>query len=180
MRSSASTGRTAWRPTPSGCRPRRTSWWRRSRRSGAIWRSWRRRGQTCALLWRPLPVRDTAFLLNTYSSFNQLCLQFEGSRKITFQGKLVLNLRVWTVLFSCPVLMLQSYMLLHTVISGSSTIYNHVLLFVCWTLFAELLINSLWCRVKCSSYLVYQQLRLKLNFLYVHVCGYICKFKWCS
>lgn len=42
---------------PSDSRPRRKSWWRRSKTSGTIWPSWRRRGETCARLWRLLLVR---------------------------------------------------------------------------------------------------------------------------
>ena len=58
----------------------------------------------------------------------------------------VLNLSVWNVLFSCPVLMLQSYFRIipcHQWVTFS--------FIVCRTLCAKLFINSLWFRAKLEN-----------------------------
>ena len=97
------------------------------------------------------------------------------------------NLSVWNGLFSCSLLkLLQNCSL--SLVSPHQIDYSRFLLFVCWTLCAELFINNLWCRVKLENFVfilpgvncsedftvgIFH--KMKLNFLYYCSCvGLIC------
>ena len=105
---------------------------------------------------------------------------------------------VWNGLFSWPVLMLWR------IIQNYSELFSQCLLFVCWTLCAELFIYSVWCRVKLENFVFnlpgwsamnavvrpwsnrlifpffhrfYSQCLKWICFIIAHVCG-LYKFEW--